>query len=96
MSNESISLKFKQQILDLKTNEESKISNISNEKNNVNINENNLEEDEKITNLDFDSGKGEYINLNNQSEQKNQEISLIKPVSERTENNESKNNKKKN
>ena len=96
MSNEMITYKYKQQILDMKSNEESKISNISNEKNNVNTNENNIEENEKITNFNFDTGKDEFNNLNNQNEQKNQENLLSKQISDSIENNEFKNNKKKN
>ena len=90
MSNENtISINGNKDILDLKSNEESKISNISLEKN-----KQYNEEEEKITNPDFDSGKEEIVNLNNQLEQKNQEISLIKTISDKTDN-EIKTNKKK-
>ena len=93
MSNENISINGNKANLDLGSNEESKISNISIEKNKQETTENN-EEEEKITNPDFDSGKEELTNLKNQLEQKNQEPSLIKTISDKTEN-EIKTNKKK-
>ena len=90
MSNENtISINGNKDILDLKSNEENKITNISLEKN-----KQYNEEEEKITNPDFESGKEEIVNLNNQLEQKNQEISLIKTLSDKTDN-EIKTNKKK-
>ena len=93
MSNENISINGNKPILDLGSNEESKISNISLEKNKQETTENN-EEEEKITNPDFDSGKEEITNLKDQLEQKNQEVSLIKTISDKTEN-EIKTNKRK-
>ena len=90
MSNENtISINGNKDILVLKSNEESKISNISLEKN-----KQYNEEEEKIRIPDFESGKEEIVNLNNQLEQKNQEISLIKTLSDKTDN-EIKANKKK-